>query len=63
MNLTAVGLIKMPKVWLATEAADQTYDNVNLDATTLLWTAAVVRNRCHISNRVDADTESAQSTH
>jgi hypothetical protein len=28
-NLTAVGLLKMPKVWLTAKAADQTKSKVN----------------------------------
>ncbi len=32
-----------------------------LNTTTLLWTATVVRHRCHVSNHINADTESCKS--
>jgi len=35
---------------------------LKLDTTTLLRTATVVRDRCHVSNRSDADTECTQGT-
>jgi hypothetical protein len=34
---------------------------LKLDATALLWAAAVVRDRCHIGNRCDTDAQSTQS--
>ncbi len=35
---------------------------LKLDTTTLLRAAAVVRNRCHIGNRSDTDTQCTQGT-
>ena len=35
---------------------------LKLDTTTLLWAAAVVRDRRHIGNRCDTDTQCTQGT-
>jgi len=41
----------------------QLYKNDELNATALLWTATVMRNRGDISNRIDSNTECSQCTH
>ena len=61
MNLTAVGLIKACPVWLH-QVCKADPDKPNLNTTTLLRAATIVRNRRHISDRVDSNSESCQCT-